>query len=259
MGIKGKFINTTSIILLLPIFGIMYLSFVSQWNYPRLFRDVWTGVNWVSTLSGQNNIMKSLGLSLFISSFVALTTTSTGFVLSRQLSQLKKANVWLSLSYFPYLIAPVVLGVMLQFYFIKFGLNGSVVGVLLAQMLFITPYSTIFFSAFWNKTIHDTVFQAHSLGASGRQVYWQIVLPLAKPWIFIGMFQCFLISWFEYGITQLIGVGKVATLTITTMQWVKEANPHLAAVSACLMVVPTLILLLINQRIFLKQKDLETA
>ena len=57
----------------------------------------------------------------------------------------------------------------------------------------------------------------------------------------------------RYGITQLIGIGKVDTLTIRVMQFVREANPYLAAVTSCLMIAPPLLLLAINKKAFLKK------
>ncbi|MCB0682427.1 MAG: ABC transporter permease subunit, partial [Saprospiraceae bacterium] len=123
------------------------------------------------------------------------------------------------------------------------------------QVLFVFPYGLLFLSTFWNDRLKQTAFQATTLGASSWQLYRSVLIPMARPWLFICFVQCFLISWFEYGITQLIGVGKVPTLTIRTMQYVREADPHQAALASCLMVLPVLLLLVVNQRLFLKRVD----
>jgi putative spermidine/putrescine transport system permease protein len=52
-----------------------------------------------------------------------------------------------------------------------------------------------------------------------------------------------LISWFEFGFTNFIGVGKVQTLTIKVYQFVLEANPYLAALASCLLLFPPILLL----------------
>ena len=62
-------------------------------------------------------------------------------------------------------------------------------------------------------------------------------------------------SWFEYGVTQFVGIGKVPTLTVRTMQFVKEANPQFDAVSACLMVLPLLAFMLLNARLLYRNLD----
>jgi putative spermidine/putrescine transport system permease protein len=60
-------------------------------------------------------------------------------------------------------------------------------------------------------------------------------------------FQTFLFSWFEFGLTNMIGVGKVQTLTVRVYGFLQEANPFLAAVSSLLLMIPPFVLLLINR------------
>ncbi|MEO1805346.1 MAG: ABC transporter permease, partial [Bacteroidota bacterium] len=56
------------------------------------------------------------------------------------------------------------------------------------------------------------------------------------------------ISWFEYGLTTLIGVGKIQTLTLKVYQYVNEANIYFAALASCLLFLPPLILIWVNKR-----------
>ncbi|MDX1591815.1 MAG: hypothetical protein R3283_07625, partial [Balneolaceae bacterium] len=60
------------------------------------------------------------------------------------------------------------------------------------------------------------------------------------------------ISWFEYGLTQFIGVGKVQTLTVMVYRYVSEANPYLAALAGVLLILPPITLLLINRKYLLQ-------
>ncbi|WNJ20014.1 hypothetical protein [Pontibacter sp. G13] len=250
---KRLFLLGTVICLVMPMVVIAYLTVVQQWVFPELVHADFTMRHWRETLLGGNDLLGSLALSLGISLTVAIVATSLGFGLSEFLTRSSKTQTWISWSYFPYVMAPVVLGAMWQFYFVRWGWSGSVLGVVIAQILYATPYAVLFLAGFWNDRIRQTAFQATTLGAHGRTVFWRIWMPMAKSWLLVCLFQCFLISWFEYGITQLIGVGKVGTLTIQTMQHVREANPHLAAVSACLMIIPTLGLLIINRQIFFRK------
>lgn len=246
----------TAALLLLPLLAVLYLSVVTQWSYPQLLEATFTGQYWIDLLQGESNLLRSLGLSLLIASLISVSALLFGFTISGQLTATPRRAKWLPLAFYPYLIAPVVLGAMLQFYFVRFQLSGSLGGVMLAQVLFIFPYAVLFMSTFWNDRVRQTAYQALTLGATQRQLYQTVLIPMAKPWLFICWAQCFLISWFEYGITRLVGVGKVVTLSVVLMQYVEEANPHLAALAACLMILPVLLLLLLNQRIFLKSAKL---
>lgn len=240
------------VLLLFPLGVLIYVSVVRQWTYPQFFDSQFTFEHWGNTLGGQNQLVGSFFLSAGIALLIAFSCTFFGFVLSRYLMYSRLGHRLLALAYFPYLIAPVILGAMLQFYFIRTGLSGKLAGVLLAQFLFVFPYAVLFFSGFWNDRTRNLEGQAATLGASNWQILRKVLVPAGREWLVICFFQCFLISWFEYGITSLIGIGKVPTLTIQTMQYVGEANPYVAAVAACLMVLPLVALLAVNRKVFLR-------
>ncbi len=239
--------------LVLPMAVLVYLSVQQAWRFPRLFSGEWTLQHWAATVQGQNMLLSSLGISLLLSGSVALFAAISGFVVSAAVMRQKQARRWLSLAYFPYLIAPVVFAAMLQFYFVRMGWSGTLGGVVLAQYLFVFPYAVLFFSGFWTDQMRRLTSQARTLGASNREVWLRLLWPLGRPVLVMGLFQCFLLSWFEYGLTRLLGVGKVQTLTIQTVLYVQEANPHLAAVASLLMIIPALLLLLLNRQMLLRE------
>ena len=240
-------------LLVLPLLAVLYLTFVSSWTYPRLWDHSFTFAHWTSGIYLSGSLMAGLWLSLLIAMVMGVSATGLGFLFSWQIALHARKSLLIHFSYYPYLIAPVVLGAMLQFYFVRLGLTGTLVGVMLAQFIFILPYGVLVLSTFWNDRIRQTAFQAATLGATSQQVFRTILLPMAKPWLFICFLQCFLISWFDYGITQMIGIGKVSTLTIQTMVFIREANPRLAALAASLLVGPLVVLLVIKSKIFLKE------
>jgi len=47
-------------------------------------------------------------------------------------------------------------------------------------------------------------------------------------------FQTFLLSWFQYGLTMLVGGGQVKTLPLKVYDFVWEANVFYAALASCL-------------------------
>jgi putative spermidine/putrescine transport system permease protein len=239
---------------LLPLIGLVYLSVVEQWRYPALLSDArFTLRHWSSFWSNSSGLRAGLGLSLGLSGTVALSASMAGFWMAGRIARHAQRRWLFSLAYFPYLVAPVILGVLWQHWWARLGWSGTLWGVFLAQWLFVFPYAVLFFAGFWNEQFRKVLFQARSLGADRRRLWSDVVLPLGLPWLAVGLFQCFLLSWFEYGLTQLIGVGKVPTLTIRTVLFVQEANPHGAAVAGLLMAMPPLLLLLLNRSVFLRR------
>jgi putative spermidine/putrescine transport system permease protein len=247
-GLLAKtLVASLAALLALPVALLGILSTASGWAYPDLAGGGFTWAHWRAALGGP--IGGSLLLSLLLSASVALLCSALGFGAARQVMAHPRRGALLRLAYYPYLMAPVVLGTMLQFYFVRAQLAGTLAGVAAAQALFVFPYATIFYSAFWNEGARRLEEQALTLGATPWQAFRRALMPQAVPWLQVGTLQCFLISWFEYGITQCIGVGKVATLPIAVMQYVREANPFLAAAAACLMSLPPLALLLLRPRL----------
>ncbi|WP_340102930.1 ABC transporter permease [Rhodohalobacter sp. 8-1] len=238
---------------LIPFGVLIYLSFSTQWFYPSLVAHPFTLEYWHSFFEGRSGLFQSTGLSVFISLTVSSFATAGGFFISRGIAYYTSSRWWLVSAYFPYVIAPVVLAVMLNHYFLQIGLSGTIVGVMTAQLLITLPYAVIFFYGFWNQNIRNFENLVDTMGGDFIQKMRHAILPSAKGLLVICFFQCYLISWFEYGLTQFIGVGKVETLTIMVYRYVAESNPYLAALAGTLLIIPPIILLFVNRK-FIFQK-----
>ena len=228
----------------LPLITVVYLSLVSAWAFPALFDASFGFKHYEGLFSGESELGLSFIKSLFLSLSMGAAGLIFGFFVAKELAFSKYGPRLLKLAFYPYLIAPVVLGAMLQFYFVRWGLSASFFGVMMAQALFILPYAVMIMSSFWSEKNKALLRLGQGLGGDAKTVNRTLLFPLAKPWMLLTFAQCFLISWFEYGMTQLVGIGKVKTLTVLSMQFLKEANPHPAAVAAVLMIVPVLLIFL---------------
>ncbi|WP_254245126.1 hypothetical protein [Hymenobacter sp. BRD67] len=65
--------------------------------------------------------------------------------------------------------------------------------------------------------------------------------------------QTFLLSWFDFGLTNVLSVGKVRTLTVQVFTYVGEANGALAAVASLILLVPPTLILLANKSVLLRK------
>ncbi len=251
---KAKTITTTLLLIwcITPLLFLVFLSVSIQWLYPHILPQAITGVHWHSIFTPYNNITQSAAASLLIAIIVATLAVAVGFVVARFIAYHKYAKRLLTLAYFPFAISPVIFAVSLKFYFLKFGLAGNILGIIIGQLIIAIPYSIIFFTSFWNNSVHNLLNVAATLGSPYYYTMRHVVLPQAKPFIITCFFQCFLISWFEYGLTTVLGYGKVPTLTIKVYQYISEANTYNAALCCCLLIIPPLLLLWINKKIFLK-------
>lgn len=243
------FILTLLVILIVfPFAYMILLSMASEWRFPEVLPNYFGLRNWTQIFSSETGLISSFLLSVVISISVAFTSTLSGFLISRSVSYHPRKRLFTLLTYFPYILAPVVFAACLSYFFLKTGLFGSATGVIVAQFMIAFPYALIFFSSFWNERIRQYEELTATLGGDRWQTFVKVLLPLAKGMLLICFFQTFLISWFEYGLTSIIGVGKVQTLTIKVFLFIKESNFYYGALSCCLLIFPPVLLLYINKK-----------
>lgn len=234
--------------ILLPFLFFGMLSVGQAWFYPSILPQRFTLSNWQELLVGQSELQVSLLLSLLLGMGVAILSTLAGFVISKEIARAKYKSRWLLLAYWPFVLSPVVLAILVQRFFLLTGMSGEVIGVLLGQLILAFPFAVIFFQSFWTQEVWQLEQQSQTLGASAVYTLQKVLLPLAQPLLLICFFQTFLISWFEYGLTQFIGLGKVKTLTILVFKYVNEANIFHAALASLLLMLPPALLLWLNKK-----------
>lgn len=254
---KRLFLLLTTLLILIPFAVLLMLSFGRNWAYPNVFPSVWTFKNWTFLLAANSDLTQSLLLSLFISLIIATVVTALSFITSKQIAFSRHRNQWLLLAYFPYVFAPVILGACLQVLFLRMDLSGNLWGVMLAQLFISYPFGIILFMGFWNERMRSMEQLVATLGGNQLQTYIKVLLPVSKNALLICFFQTFLISWFEYGLTTVIGLGKVQTLTVKVFQYVNEANLFYAALASCLLTFPPIALLWLNKRFVFVEARIE--
>jgi len=243
ISIKSFIFGIIAIVWVFPFLFLPMLSVATEWSFPAVFPVECSGTHWQSLFSNSRGLLESVSVSLLLSLGVASLATAFGFVISKMIALHKYRGTWVLFGYFPYILSPVIYAVCLQFYFVWLGLSGSIIGILLGQFILVFPYSVLFFVDYWNERMQAYEQLVTTLGANRWDKYTKILLPMSRGMLGVCFYQCFLISWFEFGFTNFIGVGKVQTLTIKVYQFVLEANPYLAALASCLLLFPPILLL----------------
>jgi len=253
MKAKSFWAKVVAVTFCFPVVYLLLLSVASHWIFPHVVPQSLTLNRWYSLLTGTNGLFGSLILSLIIALSVATVSTFLGFYTSKHIAYHRSGTLWLRLSYFPFVLSPVIYSAVLYYYFIRLGLSGNIVGVILGQLLIAYPYAVILFSGFWNERLRNIEQLVQTLGGNRWQTYKRVLLPIAQGLLLVCFFQTFLISWFEYGLTIIIGVGKVQTLTLKVFQYINAANFYNAALSSSLLVIPPIILLYFNKKFLFKR------
>lgn len=231
-----------------PLLFLLILSLGKNWAFPNLFPAEIALANWQIIQDTETNFFSLFLYSLVLSMIVAFMVTVCSFVISKSIAYSKNKTIYLILAYIPYLLSPVILAVLFHYFFIITNLTGTLLGVIIAQFLVSFPFGIIIFMSFWNDKIKAIEELSYTLGSSNNQTYLKIILPLSTNILLLCFFQIFLISWFEYGLTTIIGTGKVKTLTLSVFKFINEANVFYAAFASILLVIPPMILVYINKK-----------
>lgn len=238
----------------LPFAYLSALSLASGWRFPDLLPSGWTLGHWTNLGGAGGDWASNACRSLALATATGVLSTGAGFLTARHLSGHPKRQLWLALAYLPFAFSPVIYAHCLKFFFNVSDLSGTFTGVLLAQFILTYPFAILLFFNHFDHTLQAMEDLTYTLGGSARAAFWRVLVPVSRPALLICFFQTFLISWFEYGLTSVIGLGQVRTLTIAVYQYIGEANQYVAALASCLVCLPPLVLLWLNQRFVFRQQ-----
>ena len=246
---------TTLLTLLFALpFGLLALLAVAPaWRFPAVLPAAYSLGALHDLLAADNELLAGLGRSVLLASMVAIVATASGFGLARAITRTARPGRWEALSYLPYALPPVLLAVLIQPFIIRLHLSGSLGGVLLGLLLIAVPFATLLLRSFWTQQAREYEQLARTLGCTPQQTLWQVLLPLAWPLLRTALFQTFLLAWFDFGLTNLLSVGKVRTLTVQVFTYVGEANAQLAAVASLLLLLPPALLLWANKSALMRK------
>lgn len=231
-----------------PLVILGLLSISKGWYFPDVLPQQFTMEYWGRLFSSQSGLGNSFLLSIGIAIPVALVSTLAGYFTSKQIAYHAKGNQLILLAYLPFSMAPVIYAACVHYFFIHADLDGNVLGVMLGQFIITYPFAVLVLIGHWNQNMKSLEELVQTLGGNKLQTFTKVMLPMSKGILLVCFFQTFLISWFEYGLTSVIGVGKVQTLTIQVYRYIGEANIYQAALSSCLLMLPPVILLWLNKK-----------
>jgi len=235
----------------LPLAFLLLLSVARRWPFPEVWPRETDAAPWRALLGG-GALAPVFLTSVALSALVAAAATAIGYLAAKHVAYRGARDRLMVLAYAPYVMSPVVLGVSVLYLYLRLGLAGGFLGVALAQTLFAASFAVVFFAPFWNQEKRGFEELVRTLGGGTADLYGRVLLPLSKGALLLCFFQTFLISWFQYGLTILIGGGAVETLPMKVYDYVNEANPAYAALAGCLLVLPPVALLWVNRRLLWK-------
>jgi putative spermidine/putrescine transport system permease protein len=233
-----------------PLANLLLWSLAEAWYWPDRLPGQYGFRYWGRVFRPEGQAMESLALSIWIA---ALTTLLCAMVAIPAAWALAKARLPLrSLIMLAFLLPqafpnmPVYINVARLFF--TLGLNGTVAGVVLVHAAHGLVYAVWIAAAAFAAVDDDAILAARNMGAGPLRAFWTVTLPLAAPGIAASAIFVFLESLDEFTASFFVGAPEVRTLPLLLYSAAAGGNMQVAAITALILLVPSLVFMLLVQR-----------
>ncbi len=114
----------------------------------------------------------------------------------------------------PFVLPTVVVGSA----FLSLGLEGSIWAILAAHVFFNLAVVVRTVGGVWSRIDRGLFDSARALGASARQVFWRVTLPLLRPALAASSAIVFLFTFTSFGVVLILGGLRYRTLEVEIWQ-----------------------------------------
>lgn len=231
------------VFMIMPNFVVFPISFSSatylefppkEWSL-RWYVDYFSREEWITATIRSFEI----GICVTVLAVVLGSLAAYGLVRGRFAGK----NLINSLIISP-MVAPILVTAVAVFIlFTKFGLNGTLLGFIIAHTIVATPFVVIVMTASLRGVNIELEQAAMNLGANRFTTLRRVVFPMALPGMISSGLFAFLISFDELIIAIFIASPRMSTLPKILWEGIRtEINPTIASVSTLLIGMSAIIL-----------------
>ncbi len=238
------------ILLMTPLLAFLFNAFSFRWFYPQFFPNELSLRAWESIFAANSKVPEALLNSTILAVGVTISSVIIGLPAARALGLYsfrgKRIVEFLVIS--PTIVPGIAVAMGLNINFIRWGLNGNLLGVGLVHLVPVMPYVVLTLAGVFANYDPQFEQQARSLGAGTLATFWHVTLPAIFPGIVVASLFAYLISWSQYILTFLIGAGQVITMPVLLFSTASGTNNALTAAMSLVFVAPAILILVLTAR-----------
>ncbi|TAV91458.1 ABC transporter permease [Rhizobium leguminosarum] len=208
-------------------------------------------LHWFERLVSQADILTSLRTSLILAVFTTVLSVTIGTAaavgLARGNFPGKAALTSAFLS--PLIVPPVVIGFGLLLFLSKAGITNGMARLLLGHVIVTLPYCIRTSLASLLGSDQRLTEAAMVLGATERQAFWTITLPLIRTGVVTGAIFAFAISMDDVSISLFLSDPSATTLPVTLVSNMRAAFDLTIAAAAVVLIAVTALLIVVLDRV----------
>lgn len=218
-------------VIVLPFMPLVLTSLSFGWQWPDVVPEAFSFRAWQYVVAGSSGTWQAVGASLLIAGIVTVVNIVLAVPAANALARNQFKGKWLAeaIIFAPIVIPPFVAVMGIHLTFLRLGLTGTILGVVLVHISPTLPYMVRAVMISYNTLSLDWEDQARMLGAGPLPRFFHVVLPHLLPGIAAGASLSVLISLSQYLITFMIGSGQVVTLPILLFPFISGGDPATAS------------------------------
>ncbi len=233
-----------------PFIPLVIASISFRWGWPDLLPSIWwwekretarVPLAWDYVIDPVSRVFPAFQNTLVIAVLVTLLALIIAIPAARILARHSfrgKPLVELFLAT-PLIVPEIAVGIGMLLIFLQMGLQGNLFAIVLAHLIPVLPYMIRVLTSIYGELDGGMLDQAMLLGASRRQVFMHVELPLILPGVLAAALFSVLISTNIFLLTFYMGQGQVDTLATLLFSKISGGGA-LDPVSAALTLVITL-------------------
>src|SRR5215469_3244873 len=239
------YVAAMCVVLLAPIGIVVILAFGGD-GYLH-FPPSSLSLQWFDRFFADPQWQRALLSSLIIGAIACVVSTTIGFCAAYVFLRVefRGKKLLLSLMLVPIIVPGIITAIAMYYFAGKLGLIGSYLWLGLCHAVIAMPIVLLILLAALRAVDPNLERAALGLGGSRLRVFCRVVLPIALPGIMSAMLFAFLASFDELLISLFLSGVRAQTLPVRIWNSLNlQVEPTIAAVSAFLIAVTTMILLI---------------
>ncbi|MEF2768039.1 MAG: extracellular solute-binding protein [Dorea phocaeensis] len=205
-------------------------------------------LRWYQHMLESQDMMEALYTTFSVAILATVISTIAGTIAAIGLSKSKKVirNLMDQVNNLPMMNPEIVTAIGFMLLFITFKVEKGYMTMLLAHIAFCIPYVMLSVMPKIKQLDPNLADAAMDLGATPWQALRKVIVPQIMPGIISGGLIAFTMSIDDFIISYFVTGGGVKNLSIIVYTMSKRVNPSINAISTCMVLIITVMLLIIN-------------
>ncbi|MEJ8788910.1 extracellular solute-binding protein [Dorea sp. ICN-14282] len=205
-------------------------------------------LRWYQHMLESQDMKEALYTTFSVAILATVISTIAGTIAAIGLSKSKKVirNLMDQVNNLPMMNPEIVTAIGFMLLFITFKVEKGYMTMLLAHIAFCIPYVMLSVMPKIKQLDPNLADAAMDLGATPWQALRKVIVPQIMPGIISGGLIAFTMSIDDFIISYFVTGGGVKNLSIIVYTMSKRVNPSINAISTCMVLIITFMLLVIN-------------